>query len=167
MLVWTATMFLINHSTYQAILKRFLQLWIAQPSSERANVFCRSIHRCRELMSCDPEAVILSSGMSAESTISSYMKIFPNSCVMMQSRMRQWLLVMYLMLDSESKLFQHTHRGSMSRPTLSFLHPSGTGISIESNVIPELASGSIVVRGFFCSTSVTPGRAPMVHLQGP
>ena len=43
--------------------------------------------------------------------------------------------------------FGHTHRGSMSRPTLSFLHPSGTGISMESNVIPELASGSIVVRG--------------------
>ena len=52
---------------------------------------------CRELMSCDPEAVILSSGMSAESTISFIHENFPNSYVMMQSRMRPWLLVMFLM----------------------------------------------------------------------
>ena len=103
---------------------------------------------CRELMSCDPEAVILSSGMSAESTISFIHENFPK--LLCDDAIEDAAVAFGYVSDASivnKNCFGHTHRGSMSRPTLSFLHPSGTGISIESNVIPELASGSIVVRG--------------------
>ena len=91
---------------------------------------------CRELMSCDPEAVILSSGMSAELIYRSYMKIFPNSYVMMQSRMRPWLLVMF---DASIliKLFR-AHIEDPCQTNASFLHPQAQAFRW-SQTIPELA----------------------------
>jgi cell cycle checkpoint protein len=101
---------------------------------------------CREWMSCDPEAVMLSSGMTVESVISFIHENLPE--LLCEDAIEDAAVALGYVSDSSTinrNGFEFTNLGSMSKATLSVFDRAST--AIESNVIPELASGSIIARG--------------------